>query len=342
MSPDLEARSLPVATLRRDGDTQPRAGLIESVIEDYREAMAAGATFPPVTVFYDGVDYWLADGFHRTAAAERASQLHVRAEVHPGGRREATLWAAGANATHGLRRTNADKRRAVALLLEDEEWSRWSDREVARRCGVSPTFVGALRAELSVHGGQMEAARRLVERGGVTYEMDTTGIGAGVFGATEARRLTDEAKARLMGLEAIIERAPLPVVHHLIDLLDRGVTFSPADLNILAGGIVMDAELRDALPACTTEEDGDLEASILDIGVVEPLKVWAENRVLVDGYRRLAIVKRHSLPCQAVLMEFASREDALAYRLREQVLREKLTAGDRAAKGLAEATAPRA
>ncbi len=85
-----------------------------------------------------------------------------------------------------------------------------------------------------------------------------------------------------------------------------------------------------------------MEASILAIGVAEPLKVWAETRIVVDGYRRLAIVRRHGLPCRAALMEFASREDALAYRLREQVLRKKLSAGDRGASGLAEATAPRA
>jgi hypothetical protein len=36
-----------------------------------------------------------------------------------------------ANAPHGLRRTNADKRRAVVRLLEDTEWSQWADREIA-------------------------------------------------------------------------------------------------------------------------------------------------------------------------------------------------------------------
>ena len=30
---------------------------------------------------------------------------------------------------------NADKRRAVVALLEDPEWSAWSDREIARRSG---------------------------------------------------------------------------------------------------------------------------------------------------------------------------------------------------------------
>lgn len=172
--------TLPLAVLRWDGGTQPRAGLDEGTVADYAEAMGTGASFPAVLVFFDGTDYWLADGFHRAAAAERCQRTQLEADVRQGSRRDACLAAAGANAaTHGLRRSNADKRRAVALLLGDEEWTRWSDREVARRCGVSPTFVGTLRAELSVHGGQMEAARQLVERAGVVYEMDTAGIGIG-------------------------------------------------------------------------------------------------------------------------------------------------------------------
>ncbi len=33
------------------------------VVLDYAEDMAAGATFPPVEVYYDGSIYWLADGY---------------------------------------------------------------------------------------------------------------------------------------------------------------------------------------------------------------------------------------------------------------------------------------
>lgn len=59
--------------------------------------------------------------------------------------RDAILFSVGVNSSHGLRRTNADKRRSVMRLLDDAEWSTWSDREIARRCGVSQPFVGNLR-----------------------------------------------------------------------------------------------------------------------------------------------------------------------------------------------------
>ena len=65
------------------------------------------------------------------------------------------LYAVGANASHGLRRTNTDKRRAVVRLLRDYEWSKWSDREIARRCGVANSFVGNVRRQITVLGEQL-------------------------------------------------------------------------------------------------------------------------------------------------------------------------------------------
>lgn len=164
------ARKLLVDAIRRDGGTQPRAAMDGDLVTEYAEAMEAGATFPPVTVYYDGAVYWLADGFHRVMAVERLGWYEIPAEVRQGTRRDAVLASAGANATHGARRTNADKRRAVMALLEDDEWGRWSDREIGRRALVSNRFVSNLRAELlSVNGSQIEERR--VERGGTEYTM---------------------------------------------------------------------------------------------------------------------------------------------------------------------------
>lgn len=163
--------------LRLDGGTQPRARLDQSTINEYAEAMLNGDRFPPVVVFYDGQEYWLADGFHRVAAALVAGLSQVRAEVRQGTQRDAVLHSVGVNAQHGLRRANADKRRAVETLLRDEVWRDWSDREIARKTKVSSPFVGKLRAEMyppSVNGLQMD--ERKVQRGDTTYTMQTGGI----------------------------------------------------------------------------------------------------------------------------------------------------------------------
>lgn len=138
-----------VSKVRTDGGTQPRAALYQNVIDDYVEALTSGAKFPPVVLFYDGTDYWLADGFHRHGAHKQAGLGEIHADVRQGTRREAVLFSVGANASHGLRRTNEDKRRAVMTLLNDEEWARWSNREIARRCGVDESTVRSLRESRS-------------------------------------------------------------------------------------------------------------------------------------------------------------------------------------------------
>ena len=142
------AHRLAITSIRTDGGTQPRAELVESVVDEYAEALAGGATFPPVVVFYDGAAHWLADGFHRVCAHQRAEVADVLADVRQGTQRDAVLFSVGANSGHGLRRTNADKRRAVETLLRDEEWGAKSNRWIAERCCVTDKTVARVRAEL--------------------------------------------------------------------------------------------------------------------------------------------------------------------------------------------------
>ena len=158
-----------------DGGTQARYQLYDEIVDDYAEDIKQGTVYPPIVVFFDGQEYWLADGFHRVAARKKLNQKKVSAEVHLGTRRDAVLYACGANATHGLRRTNADKRRAVERLLRDEEWSQWSDREIARKALVSQPFVSKLRGEVS--STELASKIRTVERGGTVFEQDTSNIG---------------------------------------------------------------------------------------------------------------------------------------------------------------------
>jgi hypothetical protein len=87
--------------------------------------------------------------------------------VQPGDRDDALLFACGANASHGLPRSNSDKRKAVLALLTSEKWAHWSDREIARQCRVSHAFVAKLRPEQletfpdASRGEEDQAARTL-------------------------------------------------------------------------------------------------------------------------------------------------------------------------------------
>ncbi|HWX31991.1 MAG TPA: hypothetical protein VNZ53_31730 [Steroidobacteraceae bacterium] len=125
------------------------AGVDVGIVAEYADAMEAGANFPPIVVYFDGEAYWPADGFHRVDAAKKVGRETIEAEVHDGGKRDALLHAVGVNAFHGLRRTAADKRRAIVAMLRDPEWAKWSDREIGKRCAVDGKTVAKVRAELT-------------------------------------------------------------------------------------------------------------------------------------------------------------------------------------------------
>jgi len=163
-----EDHGLSLDVIQIDGGTQSRATLNQHVVDDYAEAIKAGATFPPIVVFYDGKKHWLADGFHRFHAYQKAGKAKVAADIRQGTRRDAILHSVGANETHGLRRTRDDKRRAVMTLLNDAEWAAKPERWIATTANVSHTYVQKIRAEhlatLPDRPAEVE-----VERGGTVY-----------------------------------------------------------------------------------------------------------------------------------------------------------------------------
>ena len=138
--------------IRIDGGTQSRVKIDENVVAQYADDVLNGDEFPPVVLFHDGVDYWLADGFHRYFANKRINSPGISAEVKEGSVRDAILHGIKANNKHGLRPTNEDKRKGVMTMLKDIEWQDYSNRDIAEICGVSHTLVNAIRKELEGSG----------------------------------------------------------------------------------------------------------------------------------------------------------------------------------------------
>lgn len=90
------------------------------------------------------------------------------------------MYSVGANADHkpALPRSREDKRRAILTLLNDPEWSQWSDREIARRCFVGNQMVSHLRKSICVnHTDTKLNKERKVQRGKQTYTVNTANIG---------------------------------------------------------------------------------------------------------------------------------------------------------------------
>ena len=135
--------------IRIDGGTQARAKMSEETVQQYTDLLKEGVKFPPVTVFYDGKDYWLADGFNRYYAHIAIKRDIIDIDIKKGTKLDAKLFACGANASHGQPRTNADKRNAVLMVLSEPEWKGWSEREIARHCNVTHTLVQDVKKSLS-------------------------------------------------------------------------------------------------------------------------------------------------------------------------------------------------
>lgn len=194
-APALAPTQVVITNIRTDGGTQMRAALDDATVFEYTQAMIQAngwGAFPPVVAYYDGSVYWLGDGFHRVRAyrdAFPASADGIPCEVRSGTRRDAILHAAGANASHGLRRTNADKQRAVETLLRDNEWAAWSNSEIARRCAVDEKTVRTMRAKLETTS---EVPKSDSRKGADGRTINTAAIGKRATKAERATELTPQ------------------------------------------------------------------------------------------------------------------------------------------------------
>jgi hypothetical protein len=168
---------VPLEQLQAEGEAQARERLDPDKVEEYGAVLAAspGVVWKdPAVVFFDGEWYWLGDGFHRAAAYIDAKKDTMPCDVRPGTREDARWFACGANKTHGLHRTNADKRKAVRMALEQKP--QMSDRAIAEHCGVSPPFVASIRRESE--GGLTENGLQSDDRVGLDGRTtDTSNIG---------------------------------------------------------------------------------------------------------------------------------------------------------------------
>lgn len=179
---------LELEQIRTNGGTQSRVELNQETVAEYAQAFTAGASFPPVVVFFDGANYWLADGFHRYFGARDAGESAIDAEIRTGTQRDAVLYSWGANDKHGLPRSNADKRHIVTVILKDEQGRQWSDRDIAKRFGFANSFVSKMRQSLFSENSENPAERTYTTKHGTTAVMNTANIGV--------QQHRDAAKAR--------------------------------------------------------------------------------------------------------------------------------------------------
>jgi hypothetical protein len=163
-----------------------------AIVDEYTEGMKNGSEFPPLQVFRIEDHYVLVDGYHRLWASQDAKIKEVLCDVHEGTMRDAILFASGVNATHGLRRTKEDKRRAIERLLVDPEWGRWSSNKIAEICKVDAKTVAKYRGNsMEIHRDPDQAplkVRIFTNKKGTVSKINTSKIGKKAEPASEAQQ----------------------------------------------------------------------------------------------------------------------------------------------------------
>ena len=136
---------LKFSQIRIDGGTQQRVTINQDKVSEYKERIKDGIKFPPILCTFDGTNYWMYDGFHRYFAAQAAGLTEFEVVYKPGTMEDAQDLSYGVNASHGLPPSKKDKEHRVRNALSKERHQDKSDREIAKLCEVSHTFVASIR-----------------------------------------------------------------------------------------------------------------------------------------------------------------------------------------------------
>jgi hypothetical protein len=189
-----EPTRMPLTAIRFDRAAYPRLGLDPERIAVLRDLYAADGeqALPPIDVVLLDDDLALgADGAHRCEAAQLLgwTDISVRVIPVPTGYDPieiAYLHALETAVAAAKPLTRSERKAAAARLLSAHP--DWSDREIARRAGVSHTTVGAMRDD-EVIDSVANASDAFVS--GVAAERAAISLVRGLAKAWEARGITD-------------------------------------------------------------------------------------------------------------------------------------------------------
>jgi len=196
-------KTLNILNIRIDGGTQPRKEINYDVVKDYAEAMREGTSFPPVTVFFDGAEYWLADGFHRYHATKANATASIDAEVYQGSLDDAKEYSYGANKDRGLSMSPEDNKEIVRKMLLEPRYKEWTQARIAAHVGVTAMMVSRVKASMTDLPKQ--DTKKYVTKDGVERKIDVSNIGKKTEKTTETKpEPYDENEDKIRELSEVI------------------------------------------------------------------------------------------------------------------------------------------
>jgi FtsZ-binding cell division protein ZapB len=168
-------KQINIHLIRTDGDTQSRISLNQDIVNEYAEHLRDGDAFPPMVVFHDGSDYWLADGFHRLFALKANGASLVEVDVRAGTVEDAQLFSFSANGKRGLSNSAEDNRNIIIRMLKHPKWSLWGYSEISKHVGVSRMTVSRIAKTLDPNP-DASSVKQYVNRHGTITKVDTAPV----------------------------------------------------------------------------------------------------------------------------------------------------------------------
>jgi ParB-like chromosome segregation protein Spo0J len=159
----MKQSRLHLSSIRTECGTQIRESICEDTVSEYAERMTEGDEFPPIIVFHDGNEHYLADGFHRVMAASRVGYREIDAFIHKGTFTDAKWFALGANKKNGRRLTAGDLKKAIILALTD--FPDKTQQAIADQVGCAQSYVTRIKSEL-ITSDKLEMPDRIVGKDG--------------------------------------------------------------------------------------------------------------------------------------------------------------------------------
>ena len=101
----------------------------------------------------------------RRKATEGTGQIRIETIVRSGTLLDAHWYSFGVNKTHGLRRTNDDKHRAVLAALEHDLGKDRSAGAIAKHCGVTQQCVSKIRQQATAPHNNGEVTKHIGKDG---------------------------------------------------------------------------------------------------------------------------------------------------------------------------------
>lgn len=98
--------------------------------------------------------------------------------------------------------------------------------------------------------------------------------------------------------------------------------------------LIIDKEFEELLPVLSPEELENLENSILQYGLLDPIKIWQEpdtgEWIIIDGHNRYNILKKHNIDWHywqdyKIMSELETREDVKQWMFEQQLGRRNLS-----------------